>query len=150
MRWPWYWFRAWKVCYEFFKFLCWFHISGFKYQKMSSPVMGKTEKNVAVKDYSQELPLANCYETAMEALSSLITRQKRGTPSSIIPKYGKLDRMQMYLKVLLYHSSSSLQRVYKQGSNNFLFCTIQSMLLCFLQYYDYLFPFSVGWIIMLH
>ncbi|XP_021664822.2 folylpolyglutamate synthase isoform X2 [Hevea brasiliensis] len=77
-----------------------FQARGFKYQKMSSPVMGKTENNVAVKDYSQELPLSNCYETAMEALSSLITRQKRGTPSSIIPKYGKLDRMQMYLKIL--------------------------------------------------
>ncbi|KAF2308121.1 hypothetical protein GH714_035490 [Hevea brasiliensis] len=60
--------------------------------------MEKT-KAMAVKDSLQDLPLSNSYGTAMEALSSLITRQKRGTPSSIGGKYGKLDRMQMYLKV---------------------------------------------------
>lgn len=68
---------------------------------MSSQVMEKTESNVAVEDSLQDLPLSNSYETAMEALSSLITRQKRGTPSSVGGKYGKLDRMQMYLKVTL-------------------------------------------------
>eukprot|EP00257_Ricinus_communis_P027638 XP_025015052.1 folylpolyglutamate synthase [Ricinus communis] len=53
--------------------------------------MEKTESNLAVKD---------SYETAMQALSSLITRQKRGSPSSIPGKYGKLDRMRIYLKIL--------------------------------------------------
>ncbi|KAJ9184910.1 hypothetical protein P3X46_004595 [Hevea brasiliensis] len=75
-----------------------FQARGFKYQKMSSQVMEKTKSNEAVKDSLQDLPLSNSYGTAMEALSSLITRQKRGTPSSIGGKYGKLDRMQMYLK----------------------------------------------------
>ncbi|KAF2308119.1 hypothetical protein GH714_035471 [Hevea brasiliensis] len=60
---------------------------------------GKNKSNAAVKDSLQDLPLSNSYGTAMEALSSLITLQKRGTPSSIGGKYGKLDRMQMYLKV---------------------------------------------------
>lgn len=68
---------------------------------MSSQVMEKTESNVAVEDSLRDLPLSNSYETAMEALSSLITRQKRGTPSSVGGKYGKFDRMQMYLKVTL-------------------------------------------------
>ncbi|XP_048236266.1 folylpolyglutamate synthase isoform X2 [Ricinus communis] len=65
--------------------------TGFKYQKVLSQGMEKTESNLAVKD---------SYETAMQALSSLITRQKRGSPSSIPGKYGKLDRMRIYLKIL--------------------------------------------------
>ena len=48
---------------------------------------------------SEELPLSSSYEMAMEALSSLITSQKRGGRSSVSGKYGKLDRMSMYLKV---------------------------------------------------
>ncbi|KAG8646571.1 hypothetical protein MANES_09G016200v8 [Manihot esculenta] len=77
-----------------------FQARGSKYHKMSSQVMEKTESNVAVEDSLRDLPLSNSYETAMEALSSLITRQKRGTPSSVGGKYGKFDRMQMYLKIL--------------------------------------------------
>ncbi|KAK9169855.1 hypothetical protein Syun_001995 [Stephania yunnanensis] len=45
-------------------------------------------------------PSLYSYETAMEALSSLITRKKRGEPSTIVEKYGKLDRMQMYVEIL--------------------------------------------------
>ncbi|KAI3968175.1 hypothetical protein MKX01_018478 [Papaver californicum] len=47
-----------------------------------------------------ELPLSSSYESAMEALSSLITRQKRGEKSNINGKYEKMERMQMYLKIL--------------------------------------------------
>lgn len=50
---------------------------------------------------SGELPLPSSYEMAMEALSSLITRQKRGDRSPVGSKYEKLDRMLMYLKVTL-------------------------------------------------
>lgn len=57
--------------------------------------------NVIIKDYLQELPLSSSYENAMEALSSLITRQKRGEKSHIGGRYGKLERMSMYLKVTL-------------------------------------------------
>ncbi|XP_026425612.1 folylpolyglutamate synthase-like [Papaver somniferum] len=49
---------------------------------------------------SYELPLSSSYESAMEALSSLITRQKRGEKSNINGKYEKMERMQMYLKIL--------------------------------------------------
>ncbi|KAK9123215.1 hypothetical protein Sjap_012817 [Stephania japonica] len=45
-------------------------------------------------------PSLYSYETAMEALSSLITQKKRGEPSTIVEKYGKLDRMQMYVEIL--------------------------------------------------
>ncbi|EXB93961.1 Folylpolyglutamate synthase [Morus notabilis] len=67
---------------------------------MSSQVMEKIENNVLVKDYLEDLPLSSSYEAAMEALSSLITRQKRGEKSSIGGKYEKLERMSMYLKIL--------------------------------------------------
>lgn len=66
---------------------------------MSSQVMETIENNVLVKDYLEDLPLSSSYEAAMEALSSLITRQKRGEKSSIGGKYEKLERMSMYLKV---------------------------------------------------
>ncbi|KAK3039643.1 hypothetical protein RJ639_027234 [Escallonia herrerae] len=48
----------------------------------------------------QALPLSPAYESAMEALSSLITHQKRGKKSDIGGKYKKLDRMSMYTKIL--------------------------------------------------
>lgn len=67
---------------------------------MSSQVMEKIENNVLVKDYLEDLPLSSSYESAMEALSSLITRKNRGEKSSVRGKYGKLERMSMYLKIL--------------------------------------------------
>lgn len=67
---------------------------------MSSQVMEKIENNVLVKDYLEDLPLSSSYESAMEALSSLITRKNRGEKSSVHGKYGKLERMSMYLKIL--------------------------------------------------
>lgn len=68
---------------------------------MSSQLVENMRSNVVVKEYSEDSPLASSYESAMEALSSLITRQKRGERSSIGGKYGKLERMSMYLKVIL-------------------------------------------------
>ncbi|XP_048321640.2 folylpolyglutamate synthase isoform X2 [Ziziphus jujuba] len=73
---------------------------GCGYIKMSSQVVEKMRSNVVVKEYSEDFPFASSYESAMEALSSLITRQKRGGRSSIGGKYGKLERMSMYLKML--------------------------------------------------
>lgn len=57
------------------------------------------EDNLIIEENLQELPFSSSYETAMEALSSLITRQKRGEKSNIGGKYSKLDRMSMYIKV---------------------------------------------------
>lgn len=68
---------------------------------MSSQVMEKMGSNVVIEEYSEDLPLPSSYDSAMEALSSLITRQKRQDRSSIGGKYGKLERMSMYLKVIL-------------------------------------------------
>ncbi|KAK3021337.1 hypothetical protein RJ639_047080 [Escallonia herrerae] len=53
-----------------------------------------------IEEDSQALPLSPAYESAMEALSSLITLQKRGQKSDIGGKYKKLDRMSMYTKIL--------------------------------------------------
>ncbi|KAL5745550.1 hypothetical protein ACOSP7_026696 [Xanthoceras sorbifolium] len=74
--------------------------SGFRYTKMPSQVLEKTDINVVIEDYLPDLPLSSTYENAMEALSSLITRQKRGERSNIGGKYGKLERMSMYIKIL--------------------------------------------------
>lgn len=41
------------------------------------------------------------YDTAMEALSSLITTKRRGDVPTISNKYTKLERMEMYVKVTL-------------------------------------------------
>ncbi|KAL6953702.1 tetrahydrofolate synthase, partial [Sarracenia purpurea var. burkii] len=68
---------------------------------MSSDITDKLETNVLIKERLNDVrhvPLSYEYETAMEALSSLITRQKRGDRSVIGGKYGKLDRMLMYIK----------------------------------------------------
>lgn len=74
---------------------CDFAIQSSGYTKMSSQVMEKMGSNMVFKDH----PKAS-YDTAMEALSSLITRQKRGDKSSVCGKYGKLERMSMYLKII--------------------------------------------------
>ncbi|KAI9380152.1 hypothetical protein POPTR_016G041800v4 [Populus trichocarpa] len=68
---------------------------GFRYQSMEKP-----ESDVAIIDYLQDVPLSDSYEAALEALSSLIRQQKRGDQKTIGGKYGKLDRMRMYLKIL--------------------------------------------------
>lgn len=68
---------------------------------MSSHVIEKAEVGDNFKDNKQDFPLLSSYEAAMEALSSLITRQNRKDQSSIGGKYGKLERMSIYLKVPL-------------------------------------------------
>ncbi|KAK2985523.1 hypothetical protein RJ640_015848, partial [Escallonia rubra] len=71
------------------------------YTKMSSKPKEKVGSNVLIiEEDLQALPLSPAYESAMEALSSLITRQKRGQKSDIVGKYKKLDRMSMYTKIL--------------------------------------------------
>ena len=70
---------------------------------MSSQVMDSLENNAIVKDM-EDLSLETSYEAAMEALSSLITTKRRGEKSSVDRKYGKLERMSLYLQVLIYAS----------------------------------------------
>lgn len=63
--------------------------------------MDRSESNEVVRENLSDLPLSSAYETAMEALSSLITRQKRGDKTPVGGSYSKLDRMLMYIKVKL-------------------------------------------------
>lgn len=70
---------------------------------MSSEVVEKMVTDVVVKECVQDFPLPSSYEAAMEALSSLITRRNRGDKSSVGGKYGKLERMSEYLKVILVY-----------------------------------------------
>lgn len=67
--------------------------------------MEHMQTNVVAKEYSDDLPITSSYESAMEALSSLITLKKRGDTSSIGGKYGKLERMSIYLKVAYWHNT---------------------------------------------
>ncbi|XP_059463002.1 folylpolyglutamate synthase isoform X2 [Corylus avellana] len=73
---------------------------GVVYTVMSSKVMEKMGNNVVVKEDLQDFDVPYSYETAMEALSSLITRKKRGDKSFVGGTYGKLERMSEYLKIL--------------------------------------------------
>lgn len=66
---------------------------------MSFPVIEKTESNVVIKEYAEDFTSSSSYESAMEALSSLITIRKRGEKTQIGGRYKKLERMLMYLKV---------------------------------------------------
>lgn len=74
-------------------------VLGLKYKTMSSPTIEKEENDLGFLENSQQMLLTHSYEAAMDALSSLITRQKRGDRSSVRGKYGKLERMAMYLQV---------------------------------------------------
>lgn len=66
---------------------------------MSSQVTETTESNMLNGQDSEVLKLSPAYETAMEALSSLITGQSRREKSIVCGKYKKLDKMGMYVKV---------------------------------------------------
>lgn len=70
------------------------------YTKTSAKTMERVDSNVTATSSSQNLPLSLSYENAMEALTSLITGQKRGERSRASSKYKKLDRMSMYIKIL--------------------------------------------------
>ncbi|XP_028069161.1 folylpolyglutamate synthase isoform X1 [Camellia sinensis] len=72
---------------------------GFRNTKMSSEIIEKLGSDVVIKENLQDLPLSSTYETAMEALSSLITGQKRGNRTVVGAKTGKLNRMLMYIKI---------------------------------------------------
>ncbi|KAJ1385179.1 Peptide chain release factor class I/class II [Sesbania bispinosa] len=64
--------------------------------KMSSEVLFERGSNVITNGELQDFPLSS-YEIAMEKLSSLITRQRRGEKP---PVANKLENMSMYLKIL--------------------------------------------------
>ncbi|KAM6568216.1 hypothetical protein CsatB_016201 [Cannabis sativa] len=71
-----------------------------RYRKVSTQVMEKIDSNGITKEHVDDLQLPSSYESAMEALSSLISGHKRGQKPLIPSKYDKLERMRMYLKIL--------------------------------------------------
>uniref|UniRef100_A0A7C9DEG4 Folylpolyglutamate synthase n=2 Tax=Opuntia streptacantha TaxID=393608 RepID=A0A7C9DEG4_OPUST len=81
--------------------------------------MGDVEEmGEVVEEHSWDSPDSGSYEAAMEALSSFITRQKRGDKSVALPgKYSKLERMMMYIKVLgLEEKISGLRIIHVAGT----------------------------------
>ncbi|XP_071715570.1 folylpolyglutamate synthase [Rutidosis leptorrhynchoides] len=67
---------------------------------MSSQTVIKNEDSNITNEKMQEWRSPYTYEDAMEALSSLITRKRRGGNSNTASKYSKLERMAMYLQIL--------------------------------------------------
>ncbi|XP_075102125.1 folylpolyglutamate synthase isoform X2 [Nicotiana tabacum] len=65
---------------------------------MSSQIVGKFSQNS--QDISQDFQLPSAYESAMEALSTLITQKKRNGIPAISGQNQKLDRMLRYIKIL--------------------------------------------------
>ncbi|KAL0453163.1 UNVERIFIED_CONTAM: Folylpolyglutamate synthase [Sesamum latifolium] len=58
------------------------------------------ESNTTIQENAYNLGIPYAYDTAMEALSSLITSKRRGDGSTRSAKYDKLERMLMYIKIL--------------------------------------------------
>ncbi|KAK4773035.1 hypothetical protein SAY87_028054 [Trapa incisa] len=67
---------------------------------MTSHVIEKAEVGDNSKNNERDFPLSSSYEAAMEALSSLITRQNRKDRSSVGGKFGQLERMSIYLEIM--------------------------------------------------
>ncbi|KAI6700240.1 hypothetical protein NL676_014564 [Syzygium grande] len=89
---------------------------------MSLQVVKKMENALAFKGNSQDLPLSSSYEAAMEALSSLITHQKRGDPTPVAGKFGKLERMSIYLRILgLEEKNARLKIIHVAGTKGKVF-----------------------------
>lgn len=79
--------------------LYWLNFAGLEFKKSPLRLIEKMGSGGVLQTNSHELPLSSSYESAMDALSSLITRQKRGDKPNIGGKFEKMERMQMYLKV---------------------------------------------------
>ncbi|KAL3533688.1 hypothetical protein ACH5RR_007209 [Cinchona calisaya] len=87
------------------------------FRKTSSWVVETMDSIVITEENSADLMLSPPYEAAMEALSSLITRQKRGVSSKIGGTYTKLDRMLMYLQILgLEEDLAALKIIHVAGT----------------------------------
>lgn len=81
------------------KLIFWLYVpEGLRYRNMSSQIVGKFSQNS--QDISQDFQLPSAYESAMEALSTLITQKKRNGIPAISGQNQKLDRMLRYIKVV--------------------------------------------------
>lgn len=75
---------------------------GFGVRKLSSQFLKSMASNMMVEENTDNLYSQSTYDIAMEALSSLITGKRRGDGPDISTKYSKLDRMMMYIKVIMW------------------------------------------------
>ncbi|CAM8886144.1 unnamed protein product [Rhodiola kirilowii] len=73
---------------------------GTRFMNTASQIMESSLDTTGSKELPHMLTYSSSYETAMEALSSLITRQNRKDRSPIGGKFSKLERMMMYIKIL--------------------------------------------------
>ncbi|XP_060183516.1 folylpolyglutamate synthase isoform X2 [Lycium barbarum] len=90
-------------------------LKGLRYRNMSSQIVGKFSQNS--QDISQEFQLPSAYESAMEALSTLITQKKRNGTSAISGQNQKLDRILRYIKILgLEEKIDSLKIIHVAGT----------------------------------
>lgn len=69
---------------------------GFRAREVLQPM----ESNTMIAENADHLHFPTTYDTAMEALSSLITSKRRGDGPVVSSKYTKLERMEMYIKIL--------------------------------------------------
>ncbi|KAL0339719.1 UNVERIFIED_CONTAM: Folylpolyglutamate synthase [Sesamum radiatum] len=90
---------------------------GFGDRKLPFQVLELMERNTTVQENAYDLGLPSTYDTAMEALSSLITSKRRGDGSIRSAKYDKLERMMMYIKILgLEEHISGLKIIHVAGT----------------------------------
>ncbi|XP_073317417.1 folylpolyglutamate synthase-like isoform X2 [Primulina huaijiensis] len=90
---------------------------GFRDKNLLSHVLETMGGNMLTEENLYNLHLPSAYDTAMEALSSLITQKKRGDGSPIRGKYNKMDRMLMYIKILdLEEHVANLKIIHVSGT----------------------------------
>lgn len=112
----------------FSNFFIGIYFPGLRSSMSLTQVIKKTERNPDMEECLPDLPVPSSYEKAMEALSSLITRQKRGGNSSLGGTYGKLERMSMYLKVAYF--AGMLKILEHAPMRVFLYITASTELFC--------------------
>lgn len=88
----------------------------FGVREISSEALRPMENNTVIaEDADTHFPTT--YDAAMEALSSLITSKRRGDVPAVSNKYAKLERMQMYVKILgLEESIGGLKIIHVAGT----------------------------------
>lgn len=90
---------------------------GFSDKNFLSYVLETMGGNMLTEENLYNLHLPSAYDTAMEALSSLITQKKRGDGSPVRGKYNKMERMLMYIKILdLEEHVTNLKIIHVSGT----------------------------------
>ncbi|KAK6127267.1 hypothetical protein DH2020_038993 [Rehmannia glutinosa] len=89
---------------------------GFRDTKLSSQLPQLMDSDLMIEENTEKYN-HHAYEIAMDALSSLISRKKRGDSSVVGGKYKKLERMLMYIKILgLEEHISDLKIIHVAGT----------------------------------